>query len=111
MLTAGGRLPESKEATSGQPFALIVSFVNPHDALAYAQSWDQQVGNAQNGYCYNYLAQAPGCFQQGINLPPTRGEDLLRNYKPTAQAETLLLLAAGLGSWWTGPGRSTPTSN
>src|SRR5215467_8624266 len=26
----------SKEATSGQPFALIVSFVNPHDTLSYA---------------------------------------------------------------------------
>ena len=52
----------SKEATSGQPFALIVSFVNPHDALAYAQSWDQQVGNAQNGYCYNYLPDALRCL-------------------------------------------------
>jgi arylsulfatase A-like enzyme len=98
----------SKEATSGQPFALIVSFVNPHDALAYANSWDQQVGNLQNGYCYNYLAQAPGCFQQGINLPPTLDEDLIPNHKPTAQAETLLLLAAGLGVLVDGTGPLAP---
>jgi choline-sulfatase len=94
----------SKEAQSDQPFALIVSFVNPHDALAYAQSWDQQVGNAQNGYCYNYLSQAPGCFHQGIELPPTLGEDLVRNFKPTAQAESLALLDAGLGVLLDGTG-------
>ena len=88
---------KSKDTKSDQPFALIVSFVNPHDALAYAQSWDLQVGNAQNGYCSNYLPQAPGCFRQGISLPPTLGEDLLHNFKPTAQAESLLLLDAGLG--------------
>jgi len=88
---------KSQDAKSDQPFALIVSLVNPHDALSYAQSWDLQVGNAQNGYCYNYLPQAPGCFQQGISLPPTLGEDLLHNFKPTAQAESLLLLDAGLG--------------
>ena len=90
---------KSKDANSPTPFALIVSFVNPHDALAYAQSWDLQVGNKQNGYCYNYLPQAPGCFQQGISLPPapTLDEDLVHNFKPTAQAESLLLLNAGLG--------------
>jgi arylsulfatase A-like enzyme len=87
----------SKEASSGQPFAVIVSFVNPHDALAYAQSWDQKVGNAQVGYCYNYLDQSPGCFEQGISLPPTLGESLDQNYKPTAQAEALVLLDEGLG--------------
>jgi len=87
----------SKEATSDQPFALIVSFVNPHDALAYAQSWDAKVGSAQNGYCYNYLPDALRAFNQGISLPPTLSEDLAQNYKPTAQAESLLLLAAGLG--------------
>jgi arylsulfatase A-like enzyme len=87
----------SKEATSGRPFALIVSFINPHDTLAYARSWDAKVGSQQNGYCYNYLSQAPGCFAQGISLPPTLGEDLAHNYKPTAQAEALLLLNTGLG--------------
>jgi arylsulfatase A-like enzyme len=87
----------SSAARSGQPFALIVSFVNPHDALSYPKSWNAQVGNAQNGYCYNYLKDSPGCFNQGISLPPTVDEHLLLNYKPTAQAESLLLLAAGLG--------------
>lgn len=88
---------QSKEAVSGGPFALIVSFVNPHDTLAYAQTWDQTVGNAQTGFCTNYQPQAPGCFQQGISLPPTLDENLLLNYKPTAQAEALVLLDAGLG--------------
>ena len=87
----------SKDATSGGPFALVVSFVNPHDTLSYAQSWNLQVGNAQNGFCDNYQDQAPGCFQQGISLPPTLNEQLLQNHKPTAQAETLLMLDAGLG--------------
>lgn len=95
----------SKEAISGQPFALIVSFVNPHDTLGYANSWNQQVGNAQVGFCTNYGPQAPGCFQQGIDLPPTLNEHLLLNFKPTAQAETLLYLDGGLGllSDGTGP--------
>src|SRR6266571_3716569 len=87
----------SDAATSGQPFALIVSFVNPHDALAYPTGWNAQVGNAQNGYCYNYRDQAPACFEQGISFPPTLDENLLLNYKPTAQAQSLLLLDYGLG--------------
>lgn len=87
----------SREALSGQPFALIVSFVNPHDTLSYAESWDEQVGNAQVGFCFNYRDDAPECFQQGISLPPTLSEDLLRNFKPTAQAEALILLGEGLG--------------
>ena len=87
----------SKEANSDQPFALIVSFINPHDALSYAASWDEQVGNAQIGYCDNYKDQAPGCFQQGISLPTTNNEHLLTNYKPTAQVESQVLLDAGLG--------------
>ena len=90
----------SKEAMSDQPFALIVSFVNPHDALAYTQSWREQVGSKENGYCYNYLPDElrpiDKAFDQGICLPPTLSEDLVRNFKPTAQAESLVLLA-GLG--------------
>jgi len=91
---------KSKDAKSDQPFALVVSFVNPHDALAYAQSWDLKVGNAQVGYCHNYLPDAlppVKAFDQGISLPPTLNEDLAHNFKPTAQAEALLLLDAGLG--------------
>ncbi|QKT10988.1 sulfatase-like hydrolase/transferase [Rhodococcus sp. W8901] len=74
------------------PFALIVSFVNPHDVLAYPQTWD-----AINGTCDNYGSDAPGIFQQGIELPPTYDEKLAANFKPTAQVQSELLLAAGLG--------------
>jgi arylsulfatase A-like enzyme len=88
---------QSKEAKSGQPFALIVSFVNPHDTLAYPKSWDQQVGNAQNGYCYNYLKDAAVAFDQGISLPVTYDECLDKNYKPQAQVQSKALLNAGLG--------------
>ena len=78
--------------TSGQPWALIVSFVNPHDVLAYPQTW-----NAMNGTCDNYGSDAPGAFEQGIDLPPTFDEILALNHKPTAQVQSELLLAAGLG--------------
>ncbi|MGW6379531.1 sulfatase-like hydrolase/transferase [Rhodococcus sp. NPDC055112] len=77
---------------SSTPFALIVSFVNPHDVLAYPQTWD-----AINGTCNNYGSDAPGVFEQGIELPPTYGESLALNFKPTAQIQSELLLAAGLG--------------
>ncbi len=77
---------------SGQPWALIVSFVNPHDVLAYPQTW-----NAMNGTCDNYGSDAPGAFEQGIDLPPTFDEILALNHKPTAQVQSELLLAAGLG--------------
>lgn len=86
----------SKEARKDQPFALIVSFVNPHDVLAYPKTWDFQSGNAQVGYDDNYGKFAPDCFNQGISLPPTHDEQLLTNYKPTAQAQ-LKVLTAGLG--------------
>ena len=85
---------QSPAATS-QPWALIVSLVNPHDVLSYAQSWDSQAGDGSD--CYNYKFQAPGCFEQGISLPPTYDENLRRNYKPTAHAQTVEFLAAGLG--------------
>ncbi|MER2084446.1 sulfatase-like hydrolase/transferase [Rhodococcus sp. (in: high G+C Gram-positive bacteria)] len=78
--------------TSGQPWALIVSFVNPHDVLAYPQTW-----NAMNGTCDNYGSDAPGAFEQGIDLPSTFDEILALNHKPTAQVQSELLLAAGLG--------------
>ncbi|MDI9914708.1 sulfatase-like hydrolase/transferase [Rhodococcus sp. IEGM 1379] len=80
------------DAKGGKPFALIVSFVNPHDVLAYPQSW-----NAMNGTCDNYGSDAPGSFEQGIELPPTFDEILAFNHKPSAQVQSELLLAAGLG--------------
>ncbi|RVW05954.1 sulfatase-like hydrolase/transferase [Rhodococcus spongiicola] len=74
-----------------RPFALIVSLVNPHDVLAYPRTWD-----AINGDCDNY-GSAPGVFAQGIDLPPTYGETLALNFKPTPQMQSQVLLAAGLG--------------
>jgi arylsulfatase A-like enzyme len=77
---------------SATPFALIVSFANPHDLLAYPKTWDQE-----EGACDNYASAAPACFEQGVELPPTYEESLADNYKPTAQSQTRILLAAGLG--------------
>ncbi|MDG3009447.1 sulfatase-like hydrolase/transferase [Rhodococcus sp. D2-41] len=77
--------------TGGSPFALVVSFANPHDILAYPLTW-----NAQAGDCDNYGIDAPGCFRQGIDLPPTLGERLALAHKPTAQVQSQVLLN-GLG--------------
>lgn len=86
----------SKEAKKDQPFALIISFVNPHDTLAYPRTWNARSGNAQFGYNDNYGPAAPDCFNQGIELPPTHDEQLHANFKPTAQVQ-LKALVAGLG--------------
>lgn len=85
----------SKEARN-QPWAMVVSFVNPHDVLAYPKTWNEMVGNNQYGYHFNYGHNHPECFEQGIQLPPTHTEELLHNYKPTAQAQ-YKVLTAGLG--------------
>lgn len=82
----------SRTTQDPNPFALIVSFANPHDILAYPKTW-----NEVEGTCANYADDGPEIFDQGIDLPPTIDEDLLRNFKPTAQAELLLALAGGLG--------------
>ena len=53
-----------------EPFALVVSLVNPHDVLAYPGSY------ASGGY-------GPGALDDlGVDLPPTFDEDL--SEKPTA---------------------------
>jgi choline-sulfatase len=77
---------------SDTPFALIVSFANPHDLLAYPLTWDEE----GEGGCDNYKSVAPGCFEQGIELPPTYNEMLHLNHKPAAQVQSRVLLA-GLG--------------
>lgn len=76
------------------PFALIVSFANPHDVLAYPLIWD--VESETNPGCFNYRDVAPECFNQGISLPPTYDEQLAHNFKPTAHSQ-FKVLAAGLG--------------
>lgn len=82
----------SVDPNSDTPFALVVSMANPHDLLAYPRTW-----NAQEGGCDNYGSAAPGCFEQGIAVPPTIDEKLLTNFKPSAQVQSKLLLDAGLG--------------
>ncbi|UYP19861.1 sulfatase-like hydrolase/transferase [Rhodococcus sp. Z13] len=82
----------SRDPNDDNPFALVVSFANPHDILSYPKTWDQVDGD-----CNNYGAFVPEAFEQGIDLPPTYGEELLRNGKPTAQAQLQLLLAGALG--------------
>lgn len=76
-------------STASQPFALVVSFVNPHDLLAYPRTVNDDA----------VYAADPNKFSQGILYEdvPTRNEDLSTNNKPTAHAQTLALLAAGLG--------------
>jgi len=68
-----------------KPYCLILSLVNPHDVLAYQKS--------AAAYGYN-ASQWAG---RSIGLPATVNEDLLRNKKPVAQEQTLLLVNAGLG--------------
>lgn len=75
------------------PFALVASFANPHDILAYPQTWDQEMPDGGT----NYLDAAPGCFQMGIDLPPTFDEVLALNHKPRAQAQLNLASQVGLG--------------
>ncbi len=81
-----------EKADAAQPFALIVSLANPHDILSFPQTWNQR-----EGACDNYASKAPGAFRQGIALPASYPENLLTNHKPTAQVQSQLLLAGGLG--------------
>ncbi|HEY3186645.1 MAG TPA: sulfatase-like hydrolase/transferase [Solirubrobacteraceae bacterium] len=62
-----------------EPFALVVSLVNPHDVLAYPATYDH------GGY------RAADWADLEVGLPPTVGEDL--RTKPTAHR----LLSVGLG--------------
>ncbi|RME63317.1 MAG: twin-arginine translocation signal domain-containing protein [Caldilineae bacterium] len=91
---------QNVDPNSVTPFALIVSLANPHDVLSYPRTWNQQ--SSEDPTCFNYLGASPECFTQGIGLPSTFDEDLVNNYKPTAQAQFLTLAAAGLGAL-TGP--------
>jgi choline-sulfatase len=67
------------------PYCLILSLVNPHDLLAYPKT--------AASYGYN----ASNWAGREINLPPSIEENLLKNKKPLAQFETLLVQDAGLG--------------
>ena len=84
--------------SAGQPFALFVNFANPHDIMGYPEGWDNPSASDIPPYkgSRNYADDA-NCFDWGISLPPTEGEDLQKNYKPRAQIETLRMLNRRLG--------------
>ena len=81
---------QTPATTADRPFALIVSFVNPHDVLAYPKTIADDAVYAADSTKY----------EQGIEWTaiPSRDENLATNSKPTAQAQTLLYLALGLGA-------------
>lgn len=81
----------SPAAQGPNPFALVVSLVNPHDLLSYPSTWDEE---SQTG-CFNYRDSAN--FARGIALPPTSEEDLTL-LKPSVQEATRDLYAGFLGT-------------
>lgn len=68
-------LQDKQMNPSDQPFALILSLVNPHDVLAYPTDW---VNGVSPNYSNKYLVG-------DIGLPATLNEDLKTNHKPTVQ--------------------------
>lgn len=81
---------------TGRPFCLIVSLINPHDVLGYPGLPPGATGTPAyiaGGYDDSWLADTT----PAIPLPPTVTEDLVSNYKPTAQAAIKAVMAAGLG--------------
>jgi arylsulfatase A-like enzyme len=82
----------SARPRSARPFALFVSLINPHDIMAYPRLWNAPSASDIPPFqgARNYAGVAPACFQYGIPLPPTLGEDLDRNFKPTAQRQSTL---------------------
>jgi len=81
---------------STKPFCLIVSLVNPHDVLAYPNSYNAAAtcSEPSGGYTNDpwLLPTTPP-----IDLPPTISEHLTLNKKPTAQERVLETMALGLG--------------
>ncbi|MEW5987166.1 MAG: sulfatase-like hydrolase/transferase [Chloroflexota bacterium] len=67
-----------------KPFFLVLSLVNPHDALSYPQTYEN------GGY-------DPAILEGDIELPATVDEDLQTNYKPYAHYLSLQVMAATLG--------------
>jgi choline-sulfatase len=88
-------LQERIQSPTGRPFCLIVSLVNPHDLLAYPGTTpgsDELPSYISGGYDESWLEADPP-----ILPPPTVGEKLFSNHKPTAHAAIKLIMAGGLG--------------
>ncbi len=79
---------QTPTTTASQPFALVVTLVNPHDVLSYPLTWDQQTTDD----CSNYADTYAGGFPRDISLPPTIDEDL--STKPDCQADAVKLYNA-----------------
>jgi arylsulfatase A-like enzyme len=90
---------KSADPTASRPFALIVSFVNPHDIMACPPTWEQPSLSDIAPYqgSANYADVYPECVQQGIRQPSTVDEILRTNHKPHCQYESTEMWSAGLG--------------
>jgi choline-sulfatase len=85
---------------SARPFALIVTLVNPHDLMGYPDTWDEPSSSDIPPYqgSDNYGKYAPGCFDQGIDIPETAHEPPFGNHKPGAQGRSTIMWATGIGT-------------
>lgn len=79
---------QTAETTASEPFMLVVGLGNPHDVLAYPNTWDQ----AGEDGCNNYLEFD---FDQGISLPVTVTEKL--DSKPTCHSQLRNVSQLALG--------------
>lgn len=70
-----------------KPWALVLSLVNPHDVLAFPNTYE--AGGYDESWAQNY--------KNPICLPATVNEDLMKNWKPAAQWQLKFMLAASLG--------------
>lgn len=73
-----------EQVNPGQPFALVVSFINPHDVAGFPNTYE--------------LDYPESMLQGDLELPPTVNENPAENYKPHAHAELINKLALGLGT-------------
>jgi arylsulfatase A-like enzyme len=65
-------LHERAARTDARPFCLVLSLVNPHDVLAFPRDWTADY--------------TPDALEGDVELPPSFGEDLSANFKPSAHA-------------------------
>ena len=81
-------LRDRRDHPTSKPFCLILSLVNPHDVVSYPQTY--QAGGYNDP---SWVAPT----DPPIALPPTIGENLQVNKKPSAHRQLLTALATGLG--------------
>jgi len=97
-----GAVDYLKKADSSKPFALIVSLVNPHDICGFP---GLPLGTGWNAVTHSDIPPYKGTNNYGgvdLNASPLNQIGLPENfeqepYKPTCQAQSIPLWAAGLG--------------